>query len=194
MIQNNKPNRFSLVNFIGTIWSVHILIAALLFPRSLLPTDEQIQRQNVYKLTSLIFGTLILLVNILSLVVMFTRPTWVEAAKVFFIFLTWLTVGVIYILFNYLHDIYQLFALLEEEAIQGRDQSVMLIRAGQAALKAGNRKLLAQTDTEFSFNSLLKKVGPLALLFLQKKKNLVHIALEAGKVLFMGSRLFKNLF
>jgi hypothetical protein len=70
----------------------------------------------------------------------------------------------------------------------------MLIRAGQAALKAGNNKLYAHADVEFSFTSLLKKVGPLALLFIQKEKNLFHIALEAGKVFFAGTRLFKNLF
>ena len=192
MKENAKPNRFSLASLIGIIWSIHILIAALLYPSPLLPHEEEIQKQNFYKLTSLIFGTLILFVNILILVMMFTRPTWVDAGKVFFIFLTWLLVGAIYILFNHLRDIYQLFSMLEEEAIQGRDQSVMLIRAGQAALKAGNNRLLAQADLEFSFTSLLKKVGPLALLFLQKEKNLFHIALEIGKV--MGTRFFKNLF
>jgi len=194
MIEDSKSNRFNLASIIGVIWSMHVLIAALLFPRPLLPTDEQTKGQNIYRMTSLIFGTLILFINILSLVVMFTRPTWVDTAKVFFIFLTWLLVGTVYILFNHLRDIYQLFALLEEEAIQSRDQSVMLIRAGQAALKAGNRRLFAEADIQLSFTSLLKKIGPLALLFLQKEKNLFQMALEAGKVFFLGSRLFKNLF
>jgi magnesium-transporting ATPase (P-type) len=187
-------NRFSITSLIGIIWSVHILIAALLFPRPLLPSEEDLARQNVYKLTSLIFGTLILFFNILVVVILFTRSSWVDLAKVFFVFITWLFIGIICILFNHLRDLYQWFRALEEEAIEGRDQSVMLIRAGQAALKAGNRKLLPQTDIEFSFPNLLKKVGPLALLFLQKEKSLFDIAIETGKLFFVGQKWFKNIF
>jgi len=194
MTENKQSNRFGVADFIGIVWSIHILTAALLFPRPLLPNDEEVKRQNIYKVTSLLVGTLILFINILSIVVMVTRPTWIDAAKVFFIFLTWLLVGAIYILFNHLRDIYQLFAALEEEAIQSRDQSVMLIRAGQAALKSGNRRLFAEADVQFSFSSLLQKIGPLALLFLQKDKNFLSIALQAAKTFFVGTRFFKNLF
>ena len=88
-------NRFSITSLIGIIWSVHILIAALLFPRPLLPSEEDLARQNVYKLTSLIFGTLILFFNILVVVILFTRSSWVDLAKVFFVFITWLFTGTI---------------------------------------------------------------------------------------------------
>ncbi len=198
MTDNTKSNSFSIASFIanviGVIWSVHVLIAALIFPNQLLPNEGQTSRQNIYKMTSLLFGTLILFVNGFSLAIVFTRHNCVDAAKVFFIWLTWLFVGIIYILFNHLRDIYELFALLEEEAIQSRDQSVMLIRTGQAALKAGNRKLFAQTNVQFSLTSLMKSIGPLALLYLRKEKSLFDIALEAGKMIFVRSRLFKNLF
>jgi hypothetical protein len=194
MIEKSPSKSFNLAHLIGIVWSVHILVAALLFPRPFLPTDNEIKKQNIYRLTSLIFGTLILFVNILAFVAMFTRSSWVDAAKVFFVFLTWLSVGVVYILFNHLRDVYQLFAVLEDEAIQSRDQSVMLIRAGQAALKSGNSRLFAEADVQLSFSALVRKIGPLALLFLQKEKDVFNIALQAGKVFFMGSRLFKNLF
>ena len=187
-----QPSPFT--RLIGIIWSVHVLIAALLFPRSLLPSAEDERRAAIYKITSLTFGTLILLINILSIIVMFTRPNLIDTAKVIFIFLTWVMVGAIYILFNHLRDIYQLFASLEEEAIQSRDQSVMLIRAGQAALRSGNQRLFSQEDVQLSMTSLLKKIGPLALLFLQKEKNFFQIALEAGRLAVMGSRVFKSLF
>jgi hypothetical protein len=194
MIEKNSSRKFYLLDLIGVVWSVHVLVAALLFPRPLLPTNDEIEIQNIYRLTSLIFGTLILFVNMLAFLAMLTRSSWVDAAKVFFIFLTWLSIGTVYILFNHLRDIYQIFALLEDEAIQSRDQSVMLIRAGQAALKSGNSRLFAEADVQLSFSSLVKRIGPLALLFLQKEKDIFNIALQAGKVFFMGSRLFKNLF
>ncbi len=194
MTNVQKQSRFSLANLIGIIWSVHILIAALLYPRPLLPADEELRKQQIFKLFSFFIGTLILFINIASLFVMLTRHSWVDAAKVFFIFFTWALIGVIYITFNHLRDIYNLFSALEDEALQSRDQSVMLIRAGQAALQAGNRKLFPEEEIDFSFSSLLRKIGPLALLFLRKEKNILHIGIETFKLFFVGTRMFKNLF
>jgi len=198
MTEKTQPNHFNLFNFIadliGGIWGTHILIAALLYPRPLLPTETEIGKQLFYKIFSFSFGTLLMLIDITSIIAMFTRPTWIEAGKVVFVFLNWLIIGVIYIVFNHLRDIYEVFSILEEEAIQGRDQSVMLIRAGQAALQAGNKKLLLEENVEMSFYSLLNKVGPLAFLFLRKEKNIFQIGIEAFKLFFIGSRMFKNLF
>lgn len=194
MTEENKSGGFSLANLIGIIWSIHILIAALIYPRPLLPSAENSKKYQIYKLLSFLAGTLILFINVGAIIALFTRPSFLEAGKVLFIYLCWLAIGIIYILFNHLVDIHLLFSALEEEAVQGRDQSVMLIRAGQAALKAGNTKLFGDRDVQFSLSSLLKKIGPLALLFLRKEKNLLHIAIEAGRAIFAGSMLFKNLF
>lgn len=147
------------------------------------------------------FGTLILFFNLASLIILFTRSTLIDAAKVLFILGTWLLVGIIYILFNHLRSVYYFLAVLEDDAIQSRDQSVMLIRTGQAALKAGNLKLSGvhlkihgmENPENFSFVSLLKKIGPLAVLIV-KKSNAKDIILEVLKLAFSGTRLVKYLF
>jgi hypothetical protein len=197
--QDKQPGGFSLVNLIGILWSMHVLIAALLFPRFLLPghnaqDPKNIQKERLYTGFRIFFGTLILFFNLASLIILCTRSTLMDAAKVLFVLGTWILVGFIYILFNHLRDIYFLLAVLEDDAIQSRDQSVMLIRAGQTALKAGNLKLYGIKDPEqFSFVYLLKKIGPLAALVMQKS-NMKDIALEALKLAFSGTRLFKYLF
>lgn len=194
MTESTKSNGFNPVNLIGIVWSVHILIAALIYPSYLLPKDNDPDKLKGYKITSLVFGTFLLLINILVIIVMFTRSTWLDTGKIVFIAFIWLAVGTIYILFNHLNSIYQFLAVLEEEAIEGRDQSIMVIRAGQAALQAGNKRLFAEPEMETSFMVLLKKFGPLALLFLQKEKNILQIALTAGKAFFTSTRWFKTLY
>lgn len=188
-----------LTNLIGLIWSIHVLIAALLYPSFLLPDDrlpnaKKLARESLYKNLSLFFGTLILFINILCLVILFTRSTPIAIAKVVFVLTTWLLVGIIYIVANHLRSIYNLLSMLEDEAIQSRDQSVMLIRAGQAALSSGSRKLFGENSSEqLSFIQLLKKIGPLALLVV-RKGNIVDIGVEAFKLVFIGARVFKKFF
>jgi len=214
-LPNNKPG--ILLRFLGVLWSAsvfiaafllkvvratwstHVLIAILLYPRVLLPSPENeqpkdIEKERIHIAFGLFFGTVILFFNIFSLVVLITRSTLIDAAKVFFILGTWMAVGIIYIIFNHLREIYYVLVLLEEEAIQSRDQSVMLLRAGQAALRAGTAKLQGQEAAEsFSFAYLLKKVGPLALLVM-KKTNVKTIAIEALKIALSGTFLRKFLF
>jgi hypothetical protein len=128
------------------------------------------------------------------LIALFTSLTLIEFAKVLFVLGAWILIGLIYILVNHLRDVYYLLAVLEDDAIQGRDQSVMLIRAGQTALKAGNLRLYGQGEGEqFSFVDLLKKIGPLAVLVTQKT-NIKDIAIEALKLALSGSGLRKYLF
>jgi len=204
--QNKQAAGFGLLNFIGIIWSIHVLIAALLFPHFLLPGNnaedpKNIQKEKLYTGFRLFFGTLILFNNLASLIILFTRSTFIDAAKVLFILGVWFLVGIIYILFNHLRAVYNLLSILEDDAIQSRDQSVMLIRAGQTALQAGNLKLYRMHSKingmkslqNFSFVSLLKKIGPLALLVMQKS-NTKDIILEVLKLAFSGTRLFKYLF
>jgi hypothetical protein len=108
-----KPKRSILANLIGFVWAVHILIAALLYPRFLLPTSDSPQEAKKlawYAASRKIFGILILFINLLCILAMVTRPTWVDVAKVFFIFLTWVLLAVIYILFNHLRDIHDLLS------------------------------------------------------------------------------------
>lgn len=194
---NKKTSRFSLSSLIGILWSIHVLIAALLYPHFLLPANNEpdeknIQKEKFYTGFRLFFGTFILFFNILCIIILFTRSTFIDAAKVLFVLITWLILGMIYILFNHLRGLYFVLSALEDDAIQSRDQSVMLIRAGQAALKAGNNKLYgaAQQAEQFSYISLLKKIGPLAMLVLNKS-NISAIAIEALKVALSGSRIFK---
>ena len=188
-----------LLKVIGILWAIHVLIAALLFPSFLLPSldsdnPKDIQKEKLYAAFRIFVGTFILFFNIFALIVLFTRSTLIDAAKVLFILMTWILVAFIYILFNHLRDIYLLLTILEDEAIQSRDQSVMLIRAGQTALKAGNMKLRGNRNSEpFSFVDLLKKIGPLALLVMQKG-NIKEIAVEALKLAVAGLGLRKYLF
>jgi hypothetical protein len=184
---------------IGILWGVHVLIASLLFPRFLLPRHhiddpKNIQKERIFTAFRIFFGTFILFFNILCVFVLFTRSSLIDAAKVLFVLGTWIMVGFIYILFNHLRDVYYLLAVLEDDAIQSRDQSVMLIRAGQTALKAGNLKLYRQAEAEdFSFMALVKKIGPLAILVMQKS-NIKDIAIEALKLVLSGSALGKYFF
>jgi hypothetical protein len=188
-----------LLKVVRSTWSAHVLIAILLYPRALLPNLEKeqpkdIQKERIHIAFGIFFGTVILFFNIFSFVVLITRSTLVDAAKVFFILGTWIMVGIIYILFNHLREIYYVLVLLEEEAIQSRDQSVMLIRAGQAALRAGTAKFDSQAEVEgFSFAYMLKKVGPLALLVM-KNTDVKTIALEALKIALSGTVLRKFFF
>ncbi len=198
-----KQTGFWLANFIGDfigfVWSIHVLIAALLYPEFLLPKDnvqgsKRLQQENLYRNLSLFFGTLILFINILCVIILFTRSSLIDVAKVIFVLAAWFLVGIIYIVANHLRSIYNLLSILEDEAIQSRDQSVMLIRAGQAALASGNRKLYGEDNNEkLSYPQLLKKIGPLALLVL-RKGNLFDIGIEAFKLFFIGTRALKNLF
>ena len=201
----SKPSGGFMLNFIGILWSIHVLIAALLFPHFLLPganaeDPKNIQKERLYIGFRIFFGTFILFFNIACIVVLFTRSNLIDAAKVLFVLGVWIMVGIIYIVFNHLRGIYDLLSVLEDDAIQSRDQSVMLIRTGQAALRAGNLKLdrahlkvyNMKNPENFSFVSLMKKVIPLAVLVIQKG-NTKDIVLEVLKLAFAGTRLFKYL-
>jgi hypothetical protein len=209
-----------LLQVLGALWSIHILIAALLFPRFLWPSleledPENKRKEKTFAFFRLFFGTLILFFNfscalmlltwvILGIIylllhrfipvievlgTLYTFPVMIAAAKTFFVLAMWMFIAIIYILVNYFRDLYHLLAILEEEAIQSRDQSVMLIRAGHAALRAGNLKIYGQEKTDdFSFAHLLKKIGPLALLVM-KKTDVRTVAVESLKIALSGTVL-----
>jgi hypothetical protein len=194
MTECQKNKRFSLVNLIGNVWGAHIVIAALLYPRPFLPGAADDFKETAYEIVCLGGGTMLLLINLAGLVLLFTRTAWIDAAKIIFVFLIWLAIGVIYIAFNHLRDIQSLLVILEEAAMQSRDEAAMVLRAANTAVQNWHSRLIATQEVELSVASILKRCAPLALLILRKEKSMVHIGVEAFKLVLSSTHLFKKLF
>jgi hypothetical protein len=186
----------TIVSLIISIIEMHILLAALLYPGWLLPqaVQEGVQeKRTIYKVTSICFGLLLLVLNLFVCFVLFTRPTLIDFAKVLFIQLIWFFTAIALILFNHRGNIQAMLFFLEEEAVQIRDESVMLIRTGQATLRAFNRKIQGESDEQQSAFVLAKSIGPLALMFVKKEKNIVRVALATLKFFGSGAEFIKGL-
>jgi hypothetical protein len=156
----------------------HVILAALLFPTMLKGNSQDPQNQKdwttFYRIWCLGFGIVLLLANVLSIVALLTRSNLLDFAKFCFVVVaSWISI-IALIIANQEKQLKAALFALEEEAGQIRDESVMLIRAGQAGLKSLNKRLYGEeiNDHFQAATELLKSVGPLAVLFLNKEKNI----------------------
>ena len=164
-----------LADALGTIFKTHIVLAALLFPcRFKTAKQDEAKLSSTYHLWCLGCGGILLLVNILGIVILITRIQLVAFAKVGFVIVAWWISLIAVILVNHQHNLNALLFTVEEEAGQVRDESVMLIRAGYAGIKSLNRKIHdEQVSDRYSVaTELFKSIGPLALMFINKEKNI----------------------
>ncbi len=114
--------------------------------------------------------------------------------KVLFIFFTcWISFGAV-LVFNQLKTIEAFLEAIEEEVGQARDESVMLLRAGQVSIKSLNDRLFGEEQNGHdSITELLKTIGPLALMFIRQEKNIFFWGLSLVKLAKKGLTVAKRL-
>lgn len=178
----------------------HILIAALLFPVAWIKDEEESDSglSYSYRLWCLIFGLVVLVLNILGIgtvIALLVRGQLIEFAKAYFVLLAWFVSIVALIVVNQQKHINALLFAIEDEATQSRDESVMLIRAGQAGIRSLNTRLYGEQSPSqfFTASELLKSIGPLALLFMNKERNLLKWGMVGANAAVKGIRFVNNL-
>jgi hypothetical protein len=114
--------------------------------------------------------------------------------KVLFIFFTcWISFGAV-LIFNQLKNITSFLEAIEEEVGQARDESVMLLRAGQVSIRSLNDRLFGEPEQGHdSIAELLKTIGPLALMFMKQEKNIFFWGLSLVKIAQKGLSVAKRL-
>jgi hypothetical protein len=185
--------------FVDLIVKIHILTAALLYPPGLSQSKEEQKATSIsYRLWCLGFGCIILLFNLLTIFATINyllRGEIIQFAKAFFVLIAWMLSISALIVVIHEKSITALMFAVEDEATHGRDESVMLIRAGQAGLRSLNNKLygLEGAQKTPTASELLRSIGPLALLFLNKERNILRWGMVGAKVATKGVRFVQHL-
>jgi len=128
-----------------------------------------------------------------SLLIAFSQVNYIQFAKAIFVFSAWIFSLMAIIVVNNERMIYALLFAVEEEASQTRDESVMLIRAGQAGLRGVNAKLWGEEKQIISPAELIRSIGPLALLFLNKERNILAWGMAGAKAVTKGIKFIQQL-
>jgi hypothetical protein len=181
------------------IIKAHILLAALLFPTAWSKTDPADPDPGLsafYRLWCLFLGCVLLLLHIAGIFALVTRSHLIDFAKVFFVMVAWSLSLIITVVVNHENTIGTLLFALENEATQTRDESVMLIRAGQAGLRSLNKKVTgdAAKNDVLTASELFKSVGPLALMFLNKERSLLKWFMAGINLAAKGSKFAPSFF
>lgn len=121
------------------------------------------------------------------------QVNFIQLAKFSFVFLAWIFSLTAIIVVNNEKMISALLYAVEEEASQTRDESVMLIRAGQAGLRGMNAKLWGEEQHIVSPSDLIRSIGPLALLFFNKEKNLFAWGMAGAKAVAKGVKFLQQI-
>jgi phosphate starvation-inducible membrane PsiE len=186
------------VNLVELIVKVHIILAALLFPQFFTnETSDQPEPSSSYKLWCLAFSGIIFLINfgaVFAIISYLVKGEMIQFAKAIFVFIAWTVSIFALIVVNHEKTINSLLFAVEEEALHTRDESVMLIRAGQAGLRSLSNKFYGEEspDQFFTASELIKSIGPLALLFLNKERNILRWGMVGAKVAAKGIRFMQD--
>jgi hypothetical protein len=130
-----------------------------------------------------------------SLNLILTQGGLIQFAKALFVLVAWVLSISALVIVNNERLIGALLFAVEDEATQTRDESVMLIRAGQASLRSLNAKLQGEEkpDPMLTAKELVKSIGPLALLFLRKERDMLRWGMAGVNVAAKGIRFIQNL-
>jgi hypothetical protein len=188
-----------LADLLDAFIKAHIIVAALLFPTPIkFSSQDNGGVGAIYRVWCLVFGIFLLVANLASIVALFSRMHLIDFAKVAFVVMAAWTSIIALIIVNQQKPLEAALFAIEEEAGQVRDESVMLIRAAQAGLKALNKKLYGEESKDHfqAVADLLKSVGPLAVLFLNKEQNMMRWGMAgmdfATKALKFAGKVFNQ--
>jgi hypothetical protein len=185
-----------LLNILLLIVKTHVLVAALLFPTDWAKKEvDPDELAALYRIWCLSLAGILLLLHILAVVALLTRFQLLDFAKVFFIAVAWLVTIVSLIVVNQQKNINALLFAIEDEAGHVRDESVMLIRAGQAGIRSLNKKVYGE-DAPNQFltaSELFKSIGPLALMFLKHETSIFRWAPAGLSLAAKGLRFAQSL-
>jgi hypothetical protein len=169
-------------------------IAALIRPRFFDGEDMSDRfRIKVGDLWSRIIGLIIISLTVLSFVALATRSSPVDAAKVFFVQLSFAATLISWIIVNQQKPLAAQLELLEIDASNSRDELLILVRSIRQNIHSANTKVQSLTQEELnSAGDVLKSFGPLAMMFLRGERNLFKIGFTAVNLAGKALAWFSN--
>jgi len=173
----------------------HLVLAALLFPTAWIDSSSQSSRSNTYRIWCLTLAGFLLILHIFGTIMLVTRSQWIDFAKALFVVVSWLLSLQVLIVVNHRIGILRVLYAIEEEASQTRDESVMLIRTAQAGISSLNKQVYGDAGSgQFvTASELIKSIGPLALMFLNKEKSILKWGTVGVNLVVKGVKLAKGL-
>jgi hypothetical protein len=127
-----------------------------------------------------------------TLLAAWSQVNFIQFAKAIFVTLAWVLSLTAFIVVNNEKMITALLFAVEDEASQTRDESVMLIRAGQAGIRGLNAKLWGEEKQGISPSELIRSIGPLALLFFNKERSILRWGMVGANAVAKGFKFLQQ--